>query len=243
MTTWPRGKVRQKSRGFPTEPGHSRAERVCVAEVGHLGRASYGPEQPAHIMLSGQKAPSTRSGGGGEGQADPWFRPLQIDVLVVLPLVFALPSAPDVIVLAVISNTFAMLTTPIIVFGLLWMTNNKRPMLRGYTNRWCENPILVASAVIGCWASYQLVQELAAQLIGCGRQTSRVGPGADPEDPLRRPDRCGGQPQDCQRRHGRWALRGGADVAAGPRVRGGHAGEAAQPLRQVIGPSPARPRL
>ncbi|MGH3316645.1 MAG: Nramp family divalent metal transporter, partial [Nocardioidaceae bacterium] len=99
---------------------------------------------------------------GGDGQADPWFRPLQIGALVVLPLVFALPAAPDVIVLTVIGNTFAVLTTPIIVFGLLWLTNSKRLMLPGHTNRWWENLILLASAVIGCWASYQLVQELAA---------------------------------------------------------------------------------
>jgi Mn2+/Fe2+ NRAMP family transporter len=98
--------------------------------------------------------------GGRGGEDDPWFRWLQIGLLVVLPLVFALPNAPDVVILTVIGNTFAVLTTPVIVLGLLWLTNKKRLMLPGYTNKWWENVILVVSGVIGCWASYHLVVSL-----------------------------------------------------------------------------------
>jgi Mn2+/Fe2+ NRAMP family transporter len=98
--------------------------------------------------------------GGRGGEDDPWFRWLQIGLLVVLPLVFALPNAPDVVILTVIGNTFAVLTTPVIVVGLLWLTNKKRLMLPGYTNKWWENLILVVSGVIGCWASYHLVVSL-----------------------------------------------------------------------------------
>lgn len=100
--------------------------------------------------------------GSSGGQADPLFSRLQIGVLVVLPLVFALPHAPDLIVLTVVGNTFAVLTTPVIVFGLIWMTNNKRLMLPGHTNRWWENVVLLASAAIGCWASYHLVVSVVA---------------------------------------------------------------------------------
>lgn len=100
------------------------------------------------------------------GENDPLFKWLQIGGLVVLPLVFALPHAPNVIVLTVLGNTFAVLTTPIIVFGLLWMTNKKTLMLDGYTNRWWENVVLVVAAAIGCWASYHLVGSLATLLTG-----------------------------------------------------------------------------
>lgn len=63
--------------------------------------------------------------------------------------VIALPAAPNLIVLTVAGNAFAVLTTPIMVFGLLWLTNSKRLMLPGHTNRWWENLVLLASAVIG----------------------------------------------------------------------------------------------
>lgn len=97
-----------------------------------------------------------------DGIKDPLFKGIQIVGLVILPLAFSLPNAPNVIVLTVIGNTFAVLTTPIIVLGLIWMTNNRKLMLPDATNRWWENAILWASAVIGCWASYQLVVELYA---------------------------------------------------------------------------------
>jgi Mn2+/Fe2+ NRAMP family transporter len=103
----------------------------------------------------------------GEGEHDPLFNWIQVGVMVVLPLAFAVPGLPDVLVLTVIGSSTSAFLTPVIVVCTIWLTNSKRLMLPGYTNRWWMNVILVVVGLIGLWAAYGVIQgliELAADL-------------------------------------------------------------------------------
>lgn len=99
--------------------------------------------------------------------SDPLFRWVQIGVLIVLPLVFALPFAPNLVILTIAGNAFAVLTAPIIIVGLLFITNNRRWMLQGYANRWWENVILFVVGGIGLWATYGLIKS-TLDVLGVG---------------------------------------------------------------------------
>lgn len=94
----------------------------------------------------------------GEGSRDPLFNWLQIGVMVVIPLAFALPGLPDVLVLTVAGSSTAAILAPVIIVGTLVLTNNKRLMLPGYTNRWWTNVVLCAIGAVGLWASYGAVK-------------------------------------------------------------------------------------
>jgi Mn2+/Fe2+ NRAMP family transporter len=103
----------------------------------------------------------------GEGSRDPLFNWLQVGVMVVLPLAFAAPGLPDVLVLTVIGSSVGVLLAPVIVVCTIWLTNSKRLMLPGHTNTWWMNVILVVVGIIGMWATYGVIQgliELAGEL-------------------------------------------------------------------------------
>ncbi|MQA85061.1 MAG: hypothetical protein GEV03_10670 [Streptosporangiales bacterium] len=105
----------------------------------------------------------------GTGESDPLFNWLQIGIMVLLPLVFALPAFPDVVVLTVAGSSTSAILAPVIMGGVLILTNRKSLMLPGYTNRWWENAILFAVAVIGVWASWHVIKgliDLAAKVVG-----------------------------------------------------------------------------
>jgi len=78
----------------------------------------------------------------------------------VLPLAFALPGLPDVLVLTLIGSSTSALLAPVIVVCTIWLTNSKRMMLPGYTNSWAMNVVLVAVGLIGLWATYGVIQGL-----------------------------------------------------------------------------------
>jgi len=77
-----------------------------------------------------------------------------------VPIVFALPVFPDVVVMTVVGSASAGLMAPVIIVGTLFLTNDRRRMLPGHTNRWWENVILVVVGLVGLWAAYGLVTGL-----------------------------------------------------------------------------------
>lgn len=106
---------------------------------------------------------SSRSGGRTEEAGldrTRAFRLVQLVLMVGVPVVFALPMFPDVVVMTVAGSATGGLMAPLIVVGTLFLTNSKRRMLPGYTNRWWENVILVAVGVLGIWAAYGLISGL-----------------------------------------------------------------------------------
>jgi Mn2+/Fe2+ NRAMP family transporter len=92
---------------------------------------------------------------------DPIFRYAQIGLLIILPLIFSLPGTADFIVLTILANAMAVLTAPIILVGVILITNNRRWMLAEYRNKWWENLILLVVAGIGLWATYGLLKSFA----------------------------------------------------------------------------------
>ena len=92
---------------------------------------------------------------------DPIFRYSQIGLLIVLPLIFSLPGLADFILLTIVANAMAVLTAPIILVGVILITNNRRWMLAEYRNKWWENLILLIVAGIGLWATYGLITSFA----------------------------------------------------------------------------------
>ncbi|MQA09375.1 MAG: hypothetical protein GEU98_12650 [Pseudonocardiaceae bacterium] len=98
----------------------------------------------------------------GEGPRDPLFNWLQIGVMVVIPLAFALPGLPDVLVLTVAGSSTAAILAPVIVVGTIALTNNKGLMLPGHTNKWWMNVILCVVGAVGMWASYGAIQGIIA---------------------------------------------------------------------------------
>jgi Mn2+/Fe2+ NRAMP family transporter len=92
---------------------------------------------------------------------DPIFRVSQIGLLIILPLIFSLPGTSDFIVLTILANAMAVLTAPIILVGVILITNNRRWMLAEYRNKWWENLILLIVAGIGLWATYGLITSFA----------------------------------------------------------------------------------
>ncbi|WP_158511367.1 hypothetical protein [Pseudonocardia dioxanivorans] len=49
---------------------------------------------------------------------------------------------------------------PVIIVGTLALTNDKRKMLPGYTNKWWENIILIVVGAVGLWSAYGLITGL-----------------------------------------------------------------------------------
>ncbi|MGE0218148.1 Nramp family divalent metal transporter [Mycolicibacterium sp.] len=85
------------------------------------------------------------------------FRAVQLGLMVCVPILFALPVFPDVVAMTVAGSATAGIMAPVIIVGTLIVTNDKRRMLPGYTNKWWENVILVIVGGIGLWAAYGLI--------------------------------------------------------------------------------------
>ncbi|ART74163.1 hypothetical protein BTO20_36490 (plasmid) [Mycobacterium dioxanotrophicus] len=88
------------------------------------------------------------------------FRAVQLGLMVCLPILFALPIFPDVVAMTVAGSATAGILAPLIIVGTLIVTNDKRRMLPGYTNKWWENVILLVVGGIGLWAAYGLISGL-----------------------------------------------------------------------------------
>ncbi|MCI9887483.1 Nramp family divalent metal transporter [Micrococcales bacterium 31B] len=103
---------------------------------------------------------------GKHHEVDPVFRFVQLGVLTILPLVFSSPWSPNVIVLTVLGSSFSVITIPLLIIGLLYLTNSKQLMLAEYRNRWWHNVALTAIAAIGLWSTYKLIESLLGTMTG-----------------------------------------------------------------------------
>jgi Mn2+/Fe2+ NRAMP family transporter len=85
--------------------------------------------------------------------------------MVLVPVVFALPLFPEALSMTVIGSATAGLLAPVLMIGTIVLTNDRRRMAAGYTNRWWANVLLCGVGLVGLWASYSTVRgllELAA---------------------------------------------------------------------------------
>ena len=94
---------------------------------------------------------------------DPMFRWIQA-VLLIPPILFALPSGPGLVAITVFGNAIQVFVVPAMIVGLIWMTNNRKWMLKGYANKWWENLILLVIGGIGFWAAWGIAKGLPDQL-------------------------------------------------------------------------------
>lgn len=82
------------------------------------------------------------------------FRPIQIGLLLILPVFFSLPAAPNFIALTIAGTAMAAVTGPIIIVGVIALTTSRRYMLDQYANRWWETLALLGIGAIGLWAAF-----------------------------------------------------------------------------------------
>ena len=89
-----------------------------------------------------------------------YFKFIQIGLLLVLPLIFSLPVAPNFIALTIAGNAMGAITGPIIIVGVIVLTTSKKYMLPEYANKWWETIALLIIGGIGLWATYGVVAGL-----------------------------------------------------------------------------------
>jgi Mn2+/Fe2+ NRAMP family transporter len=88
------------------------------------------------------------------------FKWIQVGLLLIVPLLFSLPMAPDFIVLTIAGNALGAITGPIIIVGVIVLTTSKKYMLPEYANKWWETIALLIIGGIGLWATYGVVASL-----------------------------------------------------------------------------------
>jgi len=89
-----------------------------------------------------------------------YFKFIQIGLLLILPLIFSLPVAPNFIALTIAGNAMGAITGPIIIVGVIVLTTSKKYMLPEYANKWWETVALLIIGGIGLWATYGVVAGL-----------------------------------------------------------------------------------
>lgn len=110
---------------------------------------------------------STRSGQKwlGRDEADPKFKRIQIAVYTVLPIVAALPHAPNLIALNIVGTSVStVLSLPFIVIALVILTSSKKYMFRYAVNRRWEVIVLGILGVIAIGVGVQIATSLPTQL-------------------------------------------------------------------------------
>jgi hypothetical protein len=94
---------------------------------------------------------------------DPMFRWIQA-LLLIPPIFFALPSGPGLVAITVFGNAIQVFVVPAMIVGLIWMTNSRKWMLKGWANKWWENLILLVIGGIGFWAAWGIAKDLPGQI-------------------------------------------------------------------------------
>ena len=85
-----------------------------------------------------------------------------LPVIMLLPVVFAMPSMPGMVVMTLLGNSVNVLTVPAIIIGLVVMTARRDLMAPGFAHRWWETAALVVIGLIGLWATYELITSLGS---------------------------------------------------------------------------------
>ncbi len=88
------------------------------------------------------------------------FKWIQVGLLLIVPLLFSLPAAPNFIALTIAGNALGAITGPIIILGVIILTTSKKYMLPEYANKWWETIALLIIGGIGLWATYGVVAGL-----------------------------------------------------------------------------------
>jgi Mn2+/Fe2+ NRAMP family transporter len=88
------------------------------------------------------------------------FKWIQVGLLLIVPLLFSLPMAPNFIALTIAGNALGAITGPIIIVGVIVLTTSKKYMLPEYANKWWETIALLIIGGIGLWATYGVVAGL-----------------------------------------------------------------------------------
>lgn len=88
------------------------------------------------------------------------FKWIQVGLLLIVPLLFSLPMAPNFIALTIAGNALGAITGPIIIVGVIILTTSKKYMLPEYANKWWETLALLIIGGIGLWATYGVVAGL-----------------------------------------------------------------------------------
>jgi hypothetical protein len=88
------------------------------------------------------------------------FKWIQVGLLLIVPLLFSLPAAPNFIALTIAGNALGAITGPIIIVGVIILTTSKKYMLPEYANKWWETVALLIIGGIGLWATYGIVADL-----------------------------------------------------------------------------------
>jgi hypothetical protein len=96
---------------------------------------------------------------------DPLFRRIQW-LLLLPPILFTLPHGPSLVAITVFGNAIQVFVVPAMIVGLLWMTNSRRWMLKGFANRWWENLILLVICGIGIWSAWGIAKGLPGEIAG-----------------------------------------------------------------------------
>jgi Mn2+/Fe2+ NRAMP family transporter len=96
---------------------------------------------------------------------DPLFRRLQW-LLLLPPILFTLPHGPSLVAITVFGNAIQVFVVPAMIVGLLWMTNSRKWMLKGFANKWWENAILLVICGIGIWAAWGIAKALPDSIAG-----------------------------------------------------------------------------
>jgi Natural resistance-associated macrophage protein len=96
---------------------------------------------------------------------DPLFRRIQW-LLLLPPILFTLPHGPSLVAITVFGNAIQVFVVPAMIVGLLWMTNSRKWMLKGFANKWWENAILLVICGIGIWAAWGIAKDLPGQIAG-----------------------------------------------------------------------------
>lgn len=90
-------------------------------------------------------------------RADPIYKWLQIGLLTFAPLVFSVPNGPNVVVLTVLGSSFSVITVPLLIIGLIYLTSSRKLMLPQHVNKWWQTVLLVGVGAIGLWATFKVV--------------------------------------------------------------------------------------
>jgi Mn2+/Fe2+ NRAMP family transporter len=120
------------------------------------------------IFLSGlyQTFTGRRERYNDHPESDPMFRVLQIGLLMILPLLFSTPFAPNFIVLTIFGGALPIMIVPIIIVAILWLTNKKGWFLPGYETKWWNSALLFVVGIIGIWGTFNLIQSFIGAITG-----------------------------------------------------------------------------
>ncbi len=93
--------------------------------------------------------PARREKHSADADKDPIVRWLTITGLVV-PLLFATPWAPNMVVLAIVAVTIPLIATPFMLVGLIRLTSSTRFLPARYVHRWQSGLLMImAAAALG----------------------------------------------------------------------------------------------